>query len=182
MTIEAFKADLSRLDAGQIVDKWILTGSCAVISDETTHAIADNISRKFQIEFTSIVVVGSARLGFSIKPSRRYGIFGEDSDVDVAIVSTDLFERVWREAYEFDRSGAYWPEKGQFRKYLSRGWIRPDMLPTEETFEFSQGWWPFFNNLEIPDCPYKIAGGIYHSHFFLRAYQRTAVEQCMMEL
>lgn len=182
MTVEAFKADLARLDSAQMVDKWLLTGSCAVISDTTTHAIADAIARNFQVEYTSIVVVGSARLGFSIKPKRRYEAFGEDSDVDVAIVSTELFERVWREIYEYDRSGAYWPEKGDFRKYLSRGWIRPDLLPSEETFEFAKGWWPFFNGLEIPDCPYKIAAGIYHSHFFLRAYQRTAVEQCKTEL
>lgn len=182
MTVEAFKADLARLDSTQMVDKWILTGSCAIISDETTHAIADEISRKFQVEYASIVVVGSARLGFSIKPERRYGPFSEESDIDVAIVSADHFERVWREAYLYDRSGAYWPDKRHFRKYLSRGWIRPDFLPSEETFEFAKGWWPFFNNLEIQDCPYKVTGGIYHSHFFLRAYQCTAVDQCKMEL
>lgn len=182
MTVEAFKTDLTKLDSGKMVDKWLLTGSCAVISDETTHALADAIASKFQVEYTSIVVVGSARLGFSIKPTRRYGAFGEDSDVDVAIVSTNLFERVWHEAYEYDMSGAYWPDKSTFRKYISRGWIRPDLLPSEETFEFAKGWWPFFNTLEIPDCPYKIAGGIYHSHFFLRAYQRTAVEKCKTEL
>lgn len=182
MTIEAFKADLAILDSEQMVDKWLLTGSCAVISDHTTYAIATKIANKFQVEYTSIVVVGSARLGFSIKPTRRYGEFGEDSDIDIAIVSTDLFERVWREAYEYDRSGAYWPDKSHFRKYLSRGWIRPDLLPSEETFEFTKSWWPFFNGLEIPDCPYKVAGGIYHSPFFLRAYQCAAVEQCKMEL
>lgn len=182
MTIEAFKADLEALTSDQVVDKWLLTGSCKVIDDGTTHAIADAIATNFVVEYTSIVVVGSARLGFSIKPSRRYGPFGEESDVDVAIVSSDLFERVWREAYLYDRSGAYWPDKSSFRKYLARGWIRPDLLPSEETFEFSKGWWPFFNDLAVKGCPYKIAGGIYHSHFFLRAYQRAAVEQCKVEL
>lgn len=182
MTVEEFKADLTKLDSARMVDKWLLTGSCAVINDATTHAIADSIARRLEVEYASVIVVGSARLGFSIKPKRRYGAFGEDSDIDVAIVSSELFERVWREAYEYDLSGAYWPDKGSFRKYLSRGWIRPDMLPSEETFEFSKTWWPFFNSLEIPDCPYKVAGGIYHSHFFLRSYQCAAVEQCKMEL
>lgn len=179
MAVEAFKTDLSKLTPSQVVDKWLLTGSCAIINDDATHAIANAIAEKFDVEFTSIFVVGSARLGFSINPKRRYASFGEDSDVDVAIVSTRLFERVWREAYEFDRSGAYWPSKGSFRRYLCRGWIRPDLLPPEDTFQFSKTWWPFFSKLQISGCPYKIAGGLYHSPFFLRAYQRIAVEQCM---
>lgn len=182
MSVDRFKSDLTILDSNQMVDRWLLTGSCSVIDDGTTHSVADAIAKHFEIEYTSIMVVGSARLGFSIKSTRRYEPFGEESDVDVAIVSTELFERVWKEAYEYDRSGAFWPEKGGFRKYLSRGWIRPDLLPAQDTFQFSKGWWPFFNSLQFPRCPYKIAAGIYHSPFFLRAYQRICVDQCKMEL
>jgi hypothetical protein len=153
-----------------------------MIDDAAVRAVCDAIATNFEIEYNDVVVVGSARLGFSIKPSRRFESFGEESDVDVAVVSTHLFERVWKEVYAYDKSGAYWPEKSSFRKYLSRGWIRPDFLPPEDTFEFSKGWWPFFNELDITGCPYKITCGVYHSQFFLREYQKICIEQCKDEL
>jgi hypothetical protein len=182
MKVEAFKKDLGQLTADQVFDRWMLTGSCEVIDDDAAHAIGDSIAAQFTVEYRDIVYVGSASLGFSIKPARRYKPFGEDSDVDVAIVSRDLFERVWREIYAYDRSGAYWPERASFRKYLVRGWIRPDLLPPSELFDFANEWWPFFNELRIDGCPYKVAAGIYHSHYFLREYQKVCIEQCQMEL
>lgn len=182
MSLDAFKVDLGALSSDQMVQRWLLTGSCAMIEDAAVHAVCDEIARNFEVEYNDVVVVGSARLGFSIKPSRRFESFGEDSDVDVAVVSTPLFERVWKEVYAYDRSGAYWPDKSSFRKYLSRGWIRPDLLPPEDTFEFSRGWWPFFNDLNVAGCPYKITCGIYHSQFFLREYQKICIEQCRDEL
>ena len=181
MTIEKFKEDLANLATDDIVDRWMMTGSCAIVNDATAHAIGSAISAHFHIGYREIVYVGSAKLGFSIKPSRRYQPFGEDSDVDVAIVSRDLFERVWKEVYVYDHSGSYWPDKAKFRKYMYRGWIRPDLLPQSRVFDFSREWWPFFNRVGKSVCRYKIAAGIYHSEFFLREYQKICVSQCKTE-
>jgi len=151
------------------------------LDDDTTHKARAQISGKFMVEYANVVIVGSSNLGFSIKPQKRYVAFGDDSDVDVAIICPILFEKVWHEVYLYEKSGALWPTKNEFRKYLSKGWIRPDKLPNSPVFEFSNEWWEFFRGLNIQGCPYKISCGIYHSHFFLREYQKICIEQCMME-
>jgi|SRR5690606_21247384 len=181
MDIEDFKVFLADHTADQVYDRCILTGSCSAISDDATHTVRDNISKRFDVEFANIVIVGSANLGFSIKPKKRYALFGEESDIDVALVCSNLFERVWKEVFLFEKSGAFWPSKHEFRRYLSKGWIRPDKLPSSPVFGFSNEWWDFFRTINVPGVPFKIAGGIYHSHFFLREYQMICIEQCKVE-
>lgn len=182
MDIDLFKENLRNLTIEQMFDRCILTGSCAQLGDDAAHAVRSSISQKFAVEYNNVIIVGSANLGFSIKPRKRYVSFGEESDVDVAIVCNRLFEKVWREIYLYDKSGAYWESKAAFRKYLAKGWIRPDMLPPSAVFAFSNDWWEYFSSLRIDGCDYKITGGIYHSHFFLREYQTICIEQCKMEL
>lgn len=181
MDITDFRAFLAGHTADQVYDRCILTGSCSAISDDATHTVRDNVAQKFGVEFANVVIVGSANLGFSIKPKKRYESFGEDSDIDVALVCSALFEHVWKEIFLFEKSGAFWPEKRDFRRYLSKGWIRPDKLPSSPVFGFSNEWWEFFRNIKVSGVPFKISGGIYHSHFFLREYQKICIEQCKVE-
>ena len=141
------------------------------------------ICEQFEIEFNDVLIVGSGKLGFSIKPSRRFESFNNDSDIDIAIVSTPLFERVWQEAYLYKKSAADWPSSGHFFKYLADGGIRPDKLPPSSYFNFTADWWNFFNELTASNKfgPYKIRGGLYHSHFFLQEYQTICIDQCIQE-
>lgn len=182
MDIDSFKENLRSLSVDQMFDRCILTGSCAQLADNVAYNVRSSISGRFDVEYNNVIIVGSANLGFSIKPKKRYIAFGEESDVDIAIVCSRLFENVWREIYMYDKSGAYWENKGAFRKYLAKGWIRPDMLPPSAVCSFSNNWWEYFSSLRIDGCDYKITGGIYHSHFFLRQYQTICIEQCKTEL
>jgi hypothetical protein len=182
MQIESFRADLIRLTSSEMYNRYVLTGSCAALQDSVVHAIRSSVSSQFSVDYTGVIIVGSSNLGFSIKQRKRYVPFGEDSDIDVAIVCPNLFERVWHEVFLYEKSGAYWNCKGGFRKYLSKGWIRPDLLPASNIFSFSNDWWEYFQGLRIEGCPYKITGGIYHSQFFLSEYQTICIEQCKSEL
>lgn len=182
MVIDQFKIDLKSLSADQMFQRYILTGSCSAVDDHSSYELRNSISQNFTVDYNSVIIVGSANLGFSIKPRKRYVSFGDDSDVDVAIVCGKLFERVWKEVYLYEKSGAFWPQKGAFRKYLSRGWIRPDMLPASKVFSFSNEWWEYFRTLYETHGPYKITGGIYHSMFFLQQYQCICIEQCQAEI
>lgn len=180
---EDFKGDLKKLNSLQIYRKYVLGGDCHLLDNHDLFELREVICEKFQIEFSDVLMVGSGKLGFSIKPSRRFGLFNDDSDIDIAIVSTSLFERVWQEAYLYKKSGADWPSSGRFFKYLSGGWIRPDKLPPSSYFDFTAEWWNFFNELTRSNRfgPYKIRGGLYHSHFFLQEYQTICIDQCIQE-
>ncbi len=182
--IDEFKSDLLVLDGKQIFRKYILSGSAHALSDEKLYQLKEEICECFDIEFNDIVLVGSAKLGFSIKPTKRYEEFSDESDIDIAVVSTELFKKIWEEAFLYKKSGAYWPNCKVFFQYLSEGWIRPDKLPSSRYFEFSKKWWGFFERLtsEGRYARVKIRGGIYHSWFFLQEYQKICIQQCIDDM
>lgn len=182
--LEEFKADLICLSSIQMIRKYILGGSCRILNDDQHFRLKEQICEHFTVDYNSVILVGSGKLGFSIKAEKRFQSFGEDSDIDVAVVSTELFQKVWEEAYLYKKGGAYWPKSKQFFNYLSQGWIRPDKLPSSGFFEFTATWWDFFNNITASKRygPYKIRAGLYHSMFFLQEYQKICIEQCIEEL
>lgn len=181
---EKFKADLATLSDVQIIRKYILNGGCYALNEDQHYRLKESICEHFKIEFNDVILVGSGKLGFSIKASKRYQPFGDESDIDVAVVSTMLFTKIWEEAHRFKRSGAYWPKCAEFFRYLSEGWIRPDKLPTSEYFKFTEYWWGFFNSMTSSKDfgPYKIRAGLYHSMFFMQEYQKICIAQCIEEL
>lgn len=182
--IDAFKADLRMLSSTQVIRKYIYNKNSDILGDAKNFELKEEICEHLKIAFNDVVLVGSAKLGFSIKPSKRYVAFGDDSDIDIAIVSTALFQKVWEEAFLYKKSGVDWPSGASFFKYLSQGWIRPDKLPMSEYFAFTGMWWDFFNNITSGKKygPYKIRAGLYHSGFFLEEYQKICIEQCIEEL
>lgn len=182
--IDDFRNDLTSLSSLQMYRKYILGGECFALNNDQHYKIREVVCEKFLVEFNDVIFVGSGRLGFSLKPDKRYMPFDDDSDIDLAIVSSSLFEKIWQEAYLYKKSEADWPKSNIFFKYLSGGWIRPDKLPSSKYFNFSGEWWDFFNKLTSSQLfgPYKIRAGLYHSHFFLKEYQSICIEQCMQEI
>lgn len=165
----------------RIVDANILHGSCFAIHDDDHYSLKDEIASEFSLKVhQDIFIVGSAKLGFSISPRKRYRLFGNSSDIDVSIVSHDLYEKVWHETHEYMESGAYWEGRRDFEKYLAWGWIRPDKLPRGSSFEFTNSWWNFFRSIQRSRRygPYKIAAAIYHDMSFLTKYQMRSVAAC----
>jgi len=180
--IEEFQVTLeSEPDDTAIVQRFLLHGQSYAVNDSQEFEIKRLIAREFGLNVsTDLFVVGSAKLGFSIAPDQRWKPFGNDSDVDIAIISHDLYQTVWHEVYDYNASGADWPKKRQFQKYLFRGWIRPDYLPAGPTFNFVDRWWKFFRDLKANEIagPYKIAGALYHDTEFLRKYHAYNVARC----
>ena len=70
----------------------------------------------FSVSQTDIRVVGSGRLGFSLKPGQNLKSFGDTSDIDVIVVHADLFDQLWLALL----SAAY--PRPPFTTHLS-GWL-----------------------------------------------------------
>ena len=182
--IGQFKADLLKLDTSAIVQAYICGEDCALLPQGQHSKLKVRVAGKFQTPLESIIVVGSGKLGFSIAPGKRYRPFGDSSDIDVAIISSGAFERIWHELFDYARSGAYWEKQQEFEHYCFRGWIRPDKLPRSSTYPFTKQWWDFFQALTSSNefGPYKITGALYHGRHFFDAYQRQCVDQCKQEM
>jgi hypothetical protein len=183
--IRIFREKLTRQpDNPKFVREHILHGPCAAIEEGMQFDLKQRIAEKFSIEATTdVFIVGSAKLGFSIAPQKRYRAFGDSSDVDVAIVNHELYQRIWHELQGYKDSGADWPKRASFERFLAWGWIRPDKLPQSASFSFSNEWWEFFRAMQKARAagPYKVAGAIYHDISFLVRYQVTSVAACRLQ-
>lgn len=179
-----FKKDLKTLDVPLIVQKHITYGDCFVLDQNLYFQLKHEVSRKFNLHPSQVQMVGSGKLGFSIVWKKRYRSFGDTSDIDLAIICPSLFDQIWREAYNYQKSGSYWPQLVDFQRYLFNGWIRPDKFPPEKSFDFCKIWWDFFNEITSVGNfgPYHIKAGLYKSWFYLESYQSNCVKDCKTEV
>ena len=178
--IAEFKADLATHDPLRITRKYILTGTPFIIDGTKYIELKEVIGDRFKIHPSEVHMVGSGKLGFSIKPARRYCHFSNTSDIDLAIVSSPLFAKAWNEVHYYFENSGWWDRCNEFKNYLFHGWIRPDKFPSDLNFTYSKDWWEFFRILTESETfgRYKIKAGIYHSMSFLESYQRICIDQC----
>ncbi len=178
--IKTFKEDLNALSSSEIVQKRIIFGECVIIERNAYHQLRAKVGAKFNVHPNEVIVVGSAKLGFSIAPQKRYQHFGDKSDIDVAIVSSALFDSFWKNVYNLWKEKVLWDTETDFKKYLFQGWIRPDKLPNSKNFLIGDDWWEFFRTLTSSGefGPYKIRGALYKDYDYLQGYQNFAVQYC----
>jgi hypothetical protein len=182
--IKKFRADLTTLETKFIVRKHIIFGTCFLLSPDSYYDLKAEVADNFQIHPSEVIMVGSAKLGFSIAKEHRYRPFCDESDIDVALLAPILFDEIWQLVYDYDQQGGYWPDAEKFKTYLFRGWIRPDKLPPINKFEIGRKWFEFFMKLSSSEKygRVKISAGLYRSWHFLESYQSVRVTECQNEL
>ena len=180
--IANFNADLLALTDEIMFQKHIVFGDSYALCPDQYFELKHQISMQFGLHSTQVILVGSAKLGFSIAPKKQYQFFGDESDLDIAVVSEDFFGRLWSEAFEYWNEGGYWGRHDSFKNYLFRGWLRPDFFPP--TVESSLQWFEYFRQLTASKKfgPYKISTGIYKSWWFLERYQQKSIASCRQNL
>jgi hypothetical protein len=105
-----------------------------------------------------IRVIGSGRLGFSMKPFNKLKAFTDKSDVDVVVVNSALFDQLWvgllRAAYPrqpmLDKIGGWLRAR---RNEVYTGWLTPLAIrldsaiygpPARPVQQFSSSWFRAF--------------------------------------
>ena len=176
--ISKFRADLVRFDVSLLVQRHVTTGPSFLLDDDSYHLLRARIAEEFGLHPNEILIVGSAKLGFSLVREQRYRPFGEESDIDVAVVSSGLFDTFAQATFDYWRQSRYWTRYETYLKYLFRGWIRPDLLPpslAEQT-----RWWEFFRSLTAEGTfgSYQIRAGLYKSWHYLDSYHSICIDEC----
>lgn len=107
-------------------DNWYFEKILEIDEKDIIHAVDDFkmlVSDAMGIGFNNVVMVGSAKIGYSLSPKKFLKIFTDEgeckSDIDIAIVSPQLFDYFWklfRASYDITKEGLY--------KYISRGIYR----------------------------------------------------------
>lgn len=109
--LETIKNDLATMPPRDFYKKYILRSECwyfekiltshkkssAVITDD----FKEIISSEMRLNFNDVALVGSAKLGYSLAPKNNFSEFrtnGDgrpESDIDIAIISSDIFHHYW---------------------------------------------------------------------------------------
>ena len=178
MSVDELVADdrafIQQTSIATFMRERILGGVCRVLESAQQARVRQAVAEHFEIHVNHVIIVGSAKLGYSVSPKKSFKPFDDKSDLDVAIVNNALFEKYWLEMYKAKKSMIEWPELSQAQKYLFQGWIRPDKLPL---LNIRNSWFDFFAGLQSRDgCgPYPVRGGLYYNHDFLELYQENGV-------
>ena len=154
--------------------------------EEIGFQIFDEISRFFNIPYSSIQVVGSAKTGESYY---KFTEFSQgSSDLDIAIISPELYLKYMELSFKvtkgysdqtkFKINKHRQSDIHQFKKCISQGIFRPDLMPScTEKAE----WWKFFNKLSnrYHDLFKNINAGIYATQYFFEFKQIEALTKYM---
>jgi hypothetical protein len=105
---------------------------------EALQTLRTHLCAELAVPEESVVIVGSAKIGFSLNPDTFPRRFSNESDIDVLIVDQGLFDKVWltllkwqypRRIKGLDRPDAEWARER--RKEVYWGWFVPDKIRYE---------------------------------------------------
>jgi len=193
MNVDEFKERLkSASDLSAFAQDVLLNGTAKHVSLEQIDLISKRVASSFSIPHDDlrVIIVGSAKLGFSISEKFHEGVVVKtryrdyvpfESDVDVAIVSERLFLLLWKElsAYAYRHEG--FPH--HFRKvgsYIVGGWFRIDCINRVGLIRCEK-WVDIFRQLSRDKLLGKrrIRGALYYSLDLLNQYQQRALRNCI---
>jgi hypothetical protein len=185
--VTEFKNDLREMDLTKLIRKHITTGGSAVFTDSIYYELRDTIADHFNLHPSAVVLVGSGRLGFSLKPTKRYEPFGASSDLDFAVVSGDAFDLYWDRLFNHSRSDRIWSGTKRYKSFLRelfKGWLWPRRFPPSPTFREAVAWVEFEDRLGRESFKGRRSVGVrlYHSWERLEAYQSLHVIDCRTAL
>jgi len=197
MTLCDFKDELFATDEDDLlhfVRKRVFHGIPKVFEErqDDYFEFRNRIANKFEVKYHEVLIVGSAKLGFSYYKEKD---FDYDSDIDVAIVNNRLFDeffsRITTFQYNLDNSFTSITNKQsdryfRFLKYFVKGWMRPDLLP--QTFKMDlikDEWFEFFKSISFGKSEvgnYKVNAGLFKSFENLERYQLIGMQEYKKKL
>jgi hypothetical protein len=191
ITKEEFIQELNNISYTneELVERYIWFGTPAVFSDceQTYYDLKREISTQFPVKSkNNIIVVGSAKLGFSIAPRKRFRDIQDESDIDVAIIDEELFDSYWERLFEFNINVKSRSEKDddlyrKFLQYFFKGWLRPDLFPFN--FTGKREWFDFFSGISYKKYDKrKVAAAIYKNEYFFKKYHEENIKALREEL
>lgn len=180
--IEAIdKGIKDKLPYSEIIRKvYLCYPHFALIGNEDVQfSIFNSISSFFSIPYTSVQLVGSAKIGYSFH--KKTVFTPKKSDLDIAIIDSGLFKKYFELVFELTkgysvRTGFKSSSDAEvYIQYIGKGMIRIDLMPfCEERSKIET----FFGELSRKNNYLfkSINVGIYMSQVFFEAKQRSAIK------
>lgn len=184
--ISDFKTSLIKRGISDTIRRHITTGEPYALTADQHHTLRESIGQRFHIHPNSIVVVGSCKLGFSIKmkKSGRYTPISRGSDIDIAVISESLFDEYWERVFEVVGTERNWAiaahEGRRFSRDLFNGWVSPHELPNLPKFSKARDWAEFFDGFgRMRTFGFRrVSARLYRSWSRLEGYQAILATEC----
>ena len=152
-TKDEFSKLLDSRHHGTIVEEFLIAGLPYAFKDSPTDydALRSAIGSALALAVDTMTAIGSGRIGYSLSPE-KYGVpFSTESDLDVAVVSAELFDTAWFELLRLGRK--YFSLEKQVQSWIAAhrenhifwGFMIPDRLPG--AVKLSPNWFRTFKGL-----------------------------------
>lgn len=144
MCIETIQKDLMELEPKDFYFKYIVKSSNWYFSDylgyserelmEKMDSFKEIVSKRLGVNFHNVQIVGSAKVGFSLSPTKLFTPFHEEapdkaaSDIDIAIISDKLFHYYWDRLRTSKRTYYLQEYYGRLAKSIFKGFINDKEL------------------------------------------------------
>lgn len=135
------------------------------------------VATELGVDPMAVQLVGSARLGYSLNPRKNFRKFHGDSDLDIAIISPELFDRAWGELREIIEDELFSQKKNYLRKLVFEECIALDIVLPRLSFgeQWSRSRDVFIQDLGSAFRNCEINYRLYRNHRSLRSYQVKSV-------
>ena len=183
-------AQLRTLSADDFASRHVLDRVPWLFSDRRQYIDwKTSLAIELELDPYMLLVVGSACLGFSLSPFKRFADFGSRSDIDVAAVSERYFDEAWRWLRELGPEDLL--ERGTLEQEMFR-WHRRNLvfdgaIATEKLLSmlpFGSKWMSALGHAgnREPTLGRKINVRIYRDFESLRKYHVNNIRKLKLEL
>jgi hypothetical protein len=188
-SVEEFRGALLTKPLDEVVREYIFEGLPYVFREKPglMEVLRIHLCKDLGISAESTIIIGSAKIGFSLSPDSVFRQFSDESDIDVLVVDEKIFDDIWRivlkwhyprRIHGLGGMDGSWGRRR--RRDLYWGWFVPDKIKYEGLSfpevlkplrDISTAWFNAFRSLSrIPDFSRRnITGRVYRTwdHAFL---------------
>lgn len=201
-SVEEFKELLRRDSAEKIAGDHVFGGDTYLAQrfPRALNTLRRHLCPRFRLEEENVIIIGSAKLGFSLDPNSFPLRFTKNSDIDVLVVSETLFDTYWHAMlrWHYPRRlerlpRADWDWVTSRRGDLYWGWFHPDKIGYEGlTFpqvlkplrDLKTKWFDSFQSLSLYDEFFgrDVSGKLYRTWEHALLYQASGLRQIQAQL
>ena len=181
-------AQLRELSADDFASRHVLERVPWLFSDRRQYiGWKANLAIELELDPYMLLVVGSACLGFSLSPFKRFTEFGSRSDIDVAAVSERHFDAAWRWLRELENVSERDALEQEMFRWHRRSLVFDGAIATERLLSrlpFGGKWMSALGHAgnREPTLGRKINVRIYRDFESLRKYHVSNIRKLKLEL
>ena len=198
---EILQQDLLELEPQEFYFKYIVKSNNWYFSEylclserdimEIMDFFKEIVSRKLEVNFHNVQIVGSAKVGFSLSPNKLFTPFHEgssdieQSDIDIAIISNRLFHYYWDKLRTIKKIYYLHDYYGRLTNSIFKGFINDKELKKIEVV--SEDWENRIRpvNISLQDdlgFIHPISYRVYRSWDDLEEYQINSIRKARRSL